>query len=548
MFMVSRAIACSFLLFAPCLYGQDNSLERPASDFDSKGVGPTETLLKFSHQQLLRDVVVQLGNPANAISAISGGTYGNLLISPVDGSATAVQLNSNNGAAPIWTQTPAGLFLQGSAIAFSASGPLGSFNPTSLTFGAQNAGTTSAAQTTNFTNIGSSNLVVSQGYTSVDYFGTFIGTGYCATGYPITIPAGGSCPVSVTFTPTANGTRTGTFCARDNASDSPECMTLIGTGINVAPIPSCSPGSGNYGSTQTVTCTDPLASYTTSFPLTENPISESCRWTNGATNAAGCAIQSGIDWQNVETTPALAFGNWISGTVNDPTAVLLGPWGPNQSASGTVVCTGPNCPSNTTYAQEDEIRLRTTINGHSITGYEFDFWVGSTIGGVTKNYVIARWDGALNNYTYIARCLTGCTAVHNGDTLSATAIGCTLTGSINGTPVMTATDCTYPTGSPGIGFDNGDASKNSSFGFSYFTTSSTPVLCYTTNGAVPQTDRLFDCSVGTVYTSSLSVTATETLQIVAGGAGYADGPVATYSYVIGPPVPVAPILKMIITP
>src|SRR5215469_18205787 len=57
MFMVSRAIACGFLLFAPCIYGQTNTLERPASDFNSKGVGLTETLLKFSHQQHLRIAV-----------------------------------------------------------------------------------------------------------------------------------------------------------------------------------------------------------------------------------------------------------------------------------------------------------------------------------------------------------------------------------------------------------------------------------------------------------------------------------------------------------
>jgi hypothetical protein len=54
MFMVGRAIACGFLLLASCVYGQDNPLERPVSDFNSKGVGLTETLLKFSHQQHLR--------------------------------------------------------------------------------------------------------------------------------------------------------------------------------------------------------------------------------------------------------------------------------------------------------------------------------------------------------------------------------------------------------------------------------------------------------------------------------------------------------------
>lgn len=55
--MRKGAIAWVFLLIASCVYGQNNSLERPASDFDSKGVGLTETLLKFSHQQQLRIAV-----------------------------------------------------------------------------------------------------------------------------------------------------------------------------------------------------------------------------------------------------------------------------------------------------------------------------------------------------------------------------------------------------------------------------------------------------------------------------------------------------------
>ena len=54
MLVGNRAIACGFLLLAPCVYGQDTPLERPALDFNSKGVGLTETLFKFSHQQHLR--------------------------------------------------------------------------------------------------------------------------------------------------------------------------------------------------------------------------------------------------------------------------------------------------------------------------------------------------------------------------------------------------------------------------------------------------------------------------------------------------------------
>jgi hypothetical protein len=51
--MICRAFACGFLLFPLCIYGQSSPLERRASDFDSRGVGLTETLLKFSHEEHL---------------------------------------------------------------------------------------------------------------------------------------------------------------------------------------------------------------------------------------------------------------------------------------------------------------------------------------------------------------------------------------------------------------------------------------------------------------------------------------------------------------
>jgi hypothetical protein len=54
--------------------------------------------------------------------------------------------------------------------------------------------------------------------------------------------------------------------------------------------------------------------YTTNFPLTENPISEGGNWVNGAV--------VGLDWSNVSTTPGLAIGR-NSGTVNYADAVAL---------------------------------------------------------------------------------------------------------------------------------------------------------------------------------------------------------------------------------
>jgi hypothetical protein len=47
------AITCIVLLFSPHIYGQSPHPEDRAHDFESKGVGLTETLLKFSDQQHL---------------------------------------------------------------------------------------------------------------------------------------------------------------------------------------------------------------------------------------------------------------------------------------------------------------------------------------------------------------------------------------------------------------------------------------------------------------------------------------------------------------
>ena len=56
--------------------------------------------------------------------------------------------------------------------------------------------------------------------------GDFAQTNTCGT----SIAAGASCTVSVTFTPTASGTRTGSLTIASNASNSPATVALTGTG------------------------------------------------------------------------------------------------------------------------------------------------------------------------------------------------------------------------------------------------------------------------------------------------------------------------------
>ncbi|WNI16124.1 discoidin domain-containing protein [Actinacidiphila sp. ITFR-21] len=95
-------------------------------------------------------------------------------------------------------------------------------SPASLTFAARTVNTTSPAQTVTLANTGTAAASVS----SIAAAGDFAQTNTCGT----SIAAGASCTISVTFTPTASGTRTGGVTVTGSASDSPTTVALSGTG------------------------------------------------------------------------------------------------------------------------------------------------------------------------------------------------------------------------------------------------------------------------------------------------------------------------------
>ncbi len=204
-------------------------------------------------------------------------------------------------------------------------------------------------------------------------------------------------------------------------------------------------------------------SYTTSFAGTENPLSESAAWIDGGT--------VGLDWTNVRKTPGLVFGTMI-GTAGAPqqyadsTSVLTGTWGPAQTAQATVKVLSASGANGV--FEEVELRLHTTIAGHSITGYEINCSVAqNSTGGYNQ---IVRWNGPLASWTQLNGASSGC---KNGDVLKATidANGL-ITVYINGSPVETATDTTFKGGSPGVGFYlQGVSGLNANYGFSTFTAS-----------------------------------------------------------------------------
>ena len=103
------------------------------------------------------------------------------------------------------------------------SGPNATLLPTSLTFGSQDTGTTSPAQSITLSNFGTTTLSIT-GITASTNFGQ---TNTCNS----TLVSGASCTISVTFDPGNTGTLNGTLSFADNAADSPQMVSLSGTGF-----------------------------------------------------------------------------------------------------------------------------------------------------------------------------------------------------------------------------------------------------------------------------------------------------------------------------
>jgi hypothetical protein len=103
------------------------------------------------------------------------------------------------------------------------SGPNATLSATSLTFSNQVVNTTSPAQSITLSNYGTMPLNITNITTSAN-FGE---TDTCSS----SLASGASCAVSVTFTPNAAGTFSGTLSVLDNAPGSPQTVSLSGTGV-----------------------------------------------------------------------------------------------------------------------------------------------------------------------------------------------------------------------------------------------------------------------------------------------------------------------------
>jgi len=97
--------------------------------------------------------------------------------------------------------------------------------PASINFGSVKVGTSSKSYNVTLKNNLTSALAFTTSFTGADP-GDFSATNSCSG----SVPAKGSCTIGVVFTPTATGSRTATLDVNDSANNSPQTVSLSGTG------------------------------------------------------------------------------------------------------------------------------------------------------------------------------------------------------------------------------------------------------------------------------------------------------------------------------
>jgi len=230
--------------------------------------------------------------------------------------------------------------------------------PNPLVFPPQEINTTSQALILKLGDAGSAPLSIS----SVSVTGDFAESSQCGS----SVAPGTQCTVSVTFTPTATGTRTGTLVITDNTAGSPHTVELTGSGTSGAV--SLSASSLDFGqvavgtsSTQSVTLTNP----------TQSPLDITSIQASGGdytqTNNCGIVVNPGASCSIAITFSPSALGTSV-GTVSITDTAADSPQSITLTGTGAPPFTlAANPGSATVLAGTGQVQF--TVTATSSSGY-----------------------------------------------------------------------------------------------------------------------------------------------------------------------------------
>ena len=258
-------------------------------------------------------------------------------------------------------------------VALSGKGVMpATLTPVSATYAAQAVDTTSAAKTFTLTNnqtVALTDIVVT---TNGDDFAVSATT--CTT----SLAARGKCTISVTFTPVATGARTGQLSTSNSASNSPQTVSLMGTGdAQVTWTPTsltfAAQTVGTTSAAKNVILTNNLPtalsiiSITVSAALTNcaNPTS-----VNGYT-MCGTPVYNDVNGSSVSVSYSPSAGN---GIIAVATACFVSSC--NTSTSGVTFTMGDNInPTETCFSQSPNSPFISDGNGQPQGLGDFQQWV-----------------------------------------------------------------------------------------------------------------------------------------------------------------------------
>ena len=242
----------------------------------------------------------------------------------------------------------------------AATGGTITITPTSLTFGSQAVGTTSATQSVTVSNTGGTTVT----FTSIATSGDFAGATLVQC--PSIAVEGTPCTFQISFKPTATGTRTGAITFTDNATGSPQTVTLTGTGTPGTATVTVTPSSLAFGS-QALT--------TTSAPLS-------------------------VTVMNTSTGPVNFTGFTVSGANAGDFAVPLPNTSSGCSPTGTLAA-GASCTINVLFTPQANGARTATLNiADNATGSPQMVALSGT--GVTSQVIIAIAPGGSSTATTVS--------------------------------------------------------------------------------------------------------------------------------------------------
>jgi len=195
-------------------------------------------------------------------------------------------------------------FITGSqqSVALSGAGaaPAVTLNPISIDFGGVVVASTSPAVTVTLTNSGTAPLAISSIAVTGTNAGDFSQTNTCPASLS-NVAGSNSCTISVTFKPSAAGTRRGSLSINDNAAGSPQSVSLSGTGTTGVslswdpPTPITGETVVGYNVSGSTSSTGPFGRLNASLVLQTNYIDSSAK------SGMNCYLVTSVDSDGIES-------------------------------------------------------------------------------------------------------------------------------------------------------------------------------------------------------------------------------------------------------